>query len=795
MGEVLEGLRVLDLSTGSAGPVTSMLLADYGADVIRVERLEGDLLDAVVPASIVWGRGKRRVRIDLRDDAQRDRLLGLVDGADVLIENFRPGVAASLGVDHDTLLARNPRLIHCTITGYGSTGPLAERPGFDALVQARTGFGYEQPAIRSGPAFFASPLPSYGAALLADLGISAALLERERTGAGQHVETSLLQGILLWTNQPWSRAENQGRSYYAAYRPDARDIMPTPSYEAGDGRWVHPMAEVMGAVIEDLGDEAGTPPAADRSNEGMRATQAYNQSLFLKRSSQHWFDLLWPKDLRIQPCLSPEEAFEHPQLHANGNVHELDVAGVGRVRQFAHPYRISGTERSLRTGPQAPAPEVDWQGPSRAPTKDPAVVRGPGPLAGVRVVDFGLALAGPYGPMLLGDLGADVIRVENARGRKAAGGPSSGAVQVLSPEQARARAAAGVNELWSACQRSKRSISLDLKSPEGLAVAQALIATADVVHHNMRPGVPERLGIGFEDAKALNPRIIYCNVTGFGPDGPLGLFPGCDQMAQALSGLEFEQGATRAGGHPLWHRIGMTDHVAATSSVIGVLQALCLRERTGEPRLVEANILSAAASVFMSHYFVAPPGSSLEPWHLDGAEMGLNPLYRFYETSDGWLCIACLREKDWGALVKALDRPDLASDARFSDGAARLASPELAEELAGILRTRPAAAWFDALEASGAPCEIVSDTFCDDWYEDPHIRQNEMVTTYRHPFAGEVNQLGRLVTFSNGDAPLDKPPVVPGQHTRELLSELGYDDTTIQGLLDNGIAAAVDIEH
>src|SRR5262249_22644679 len=179
------------------------------------------------------------------------------------------------------------------------------------------------------------------------------------------------------------------------------------------------------------------------------------------------------------------------------------------------------------------------------------------------------------------DLGADVIRVENARGRRPAGARAAGSAPASTPAptvSAATAATASAHQVWVACQRGKRSVSIDMKAPKRLEIAQELIATADVVHHNMRPGVADRLGIGYEDAKRLNPQIIYCHVTGFGTSGPLADFPGSDQMAQALSGLEYEQGATPAGGSPTWHRLGLTDHATALFSVLGVAQPLHRRE-------------------------------------------------------------------------------------------------------------------------------------------------------------------------------------------------------------------------
>ena len=792
MGQALEGLRVVDLSSSLAGAVATMLLADYGADVVKVEPPEGDALRAS-PASLVWYRGKKSICADLDGDDGRARLDRLVRWADVLVETPSPGSTAALVVAE--LAKGNPSLVHCQITAYGAEGRYADRPPHDALVQARTGLHYEQPGWRPGPIFLNSPLPSYGAAVLAAIGISAALYERGNSELGQRVDTSLLQGVLAWTTMPWNRVEIPGPAYWSTHRAECRDVEVTPAYQSGDGRWLHPMPEVVPAVLEELGLDATALAPAGATCDGARRFRKELQALLLQRPQDQWLEVFWKKDLRCQPVLSAAQAFEHPQVVANGIVADVDVPGIGPVRQFAHPYQLAGFSVTDPT----PPPEVGqhnsqldqltsagWAG-----QREMARSTGLGPLAGVRVLDFGLALAGPYGPMLLADLGADVIRVENARGRRPAGGGETAGPVPLTAEQV----ALSANQVWTACQRGKRSISIDMKSPEGREVAQKLIVGADVVHHNMRPGAAERLGIGYEDAKALNPRIVYCHVTGFGPKGPLANFPGCDQMAQALIGLEHEQGAVPNGGDPTWHRLGMTDHLTAMTSVLGVVQALWLRQSSGDPQLVETNILSAG-SLLMSHFFVAPEGSPVGPWHLDRAQTGTGPLCRLYETARGWICLACDTEDEWKALLGALEAQNLAGDPRFATSEARgVARAELSAQLEAIFRGKTADEWFSRLDACGVPCELSSDLFNTTWYDDPALRAAGMVAEYQHPTLGLVQQLGLLWKFSRTPGIVTRPPVVPGQHSRRVLAELGYDDDLIQSLILRRVVIAGPFEE
>jgi len=210
----LDGTRVLDLSWGIAGPVGVMLLADLGADVVKVEPPGGDPFRAS-PGYPVWNRSRRSVALDLRHPDGRAALLGLCDGADVLVEAFSPGTMARLGLSYEDVAARAPRLVYCSVPAYPRDHRHAHRPGWDALVQARSGMQYEQPGWREGPVFLSFPAPSMAACFLVASGVLAALVRREETGTGQHVRTSLYQGVLAYTTQIWQEHERATASFRA----------------------------------------------------------------------------------------------------------------------------------------------------------------------------------------------------------------------------------------------------------------------------------------------------------------------------------------------------------------------------------------------------------------------------------------------------------------------------------------------------------------------------------------------------------------------------------------------------
>ena len=388
------------------------------------------------------------------------------------------------------------------------------------------------------------------------------------------------------------------------------------------------------------------------------------------------------------------------------------------------------------------------------------------PLEGIRVLDFGTALAGPFGPMVMSDLGADVIKIDPIN----------------------EKVGTEADATYAACQRGKRSIAIDLKSADGQRLARELIASADVLHYNLRTGVAERLGFGYEQAKAVNPRIVHCHLTSYGNTGPLATWPGVDQMGQAIAGHEYEQGATPSGGHPTWYRFGMCDATAGLLSTIGVLQALRERDRTGTAQWVAADILSGA--VFLSSdAFVGPEQLATRP-HLDRLQMGLGPLYRLYPTLDGWLCVAAVRDEHWRSLCTAIGRPELVDDPRFATSSAReTAGPALASILEDVFASKPATAWFEVLDAHDVPCEVSSESWGQEWFDDPDVIANGWVTDYTHSIWGRFEQPAKFLDFSETPTRIAGPPPVIGAHTQEILTELGYDADNVETLRRDRVVA------
>jgi crotonobetainyl-CoA:carnitine CoA-transferase CaiB-like acyl-CoA transferase len=501
---------------------------------------------------------------------------------------------------------------------------------------------------------------------------------------------------------------------------------------------------------------------------------------FARFGSEAWIAAGAIGGVPLQPVRSPESALQDPVLLAEGSVAEVDDPEVGPIRQVGITYRLETSPGHI-AGP-APAPgqhtaevvaEAAAAGAAHPPPGANRARTGgtlTSPLDGVVVLDLGVAVAGPFGAQVLADLGADVVKV---------------------------------NSLWDnywhenhisfSCSRGKRSIAVDLKNPRGMAILHRLVQRADVVHHNMRYDAAERLGVDYESLRALNPALIYCHTRGFERSGPRAKLPGNDQMGAALAGIEWEDGACDAGGRPLWSLTSLGDTGNGFLSALAVIQALLHRSRTGEGQMVDTSIVNACL-LNTSYAYVTADGQGAPRPRLDADQLGLGALYRLYETAAGWLCLAVVTEDHWAALVDALDDADLARNPRFATATARVDNDEaLAERLASNFASHSAETWFKLLDAAGVPCEISSSTFAVDVWDDPELRDRGWIASYHQPKVGQMEQFGLLIDFSDTPGRVERPPLVVGEYTREILAELDIDEDEVEALIAEGIVVADDL--
>jgi crotonobetainyl-CoA:carnitine CoA-transferase CaiB-like acyl-CoA transferase len=375
--------------------------------------------------------------------------------------------------------------------------------------------------------------------------------------------------------------------------------------------------------------------------------------------------------------------------------------------------------------------------------------------------------AGPVGTMLLGDLGADVIKVEEpAQGDLARG------LGTLFVE--------GESVQFLSQNRNKRSIRVDLKSAAGRDVFLRLARGADVVVENFRPGTVDRLGIGYEAVKAINPRIIYASVSAFGQSGPYAGWPANDPIVQAVTGLMDMTG--ESDGRPVRVGAPLPDFGAAAMLAYGITAALLHRERHGEGQRIDTSLLGATLFATIPRDGEAVR-SGHAPERLGSGHPTMVP-YRNYKGSDGrYFFAAAFTPKFWQNLCAALERPDLPVDPRFSDNRARTTNRDALDAiLEEIFATRPARYWVDRLATRDVPCAAVQD-YHTALTEDPQVKHNRAVLEFEHPVAGAMTNIANPVNFHRTPAQVRRPPPVLGQHTREVLLEKGFTPEEVELLL------------
>ncbi len=394
-----------------------------------------------------------------------------------------------------------------------------------------------------------------------------------------------------------------------------------------------------------------------------------------------------------------------------------------------------------------------------------------GPLAGVKVLDFSRILSGPYASMVLADLGAEVIKIEPLeKGDETRGFP---------PFHGK------LSHYYIALNRSKQSIALNLKSPEGVKIARELAGQSDIVLENFRPGVMDRLGIGYETLRQDNPRLIYCSITGFGQDSPLGDKPAFDIVAQALSGVMSVN--CEPGQAPNKLGVPLGDMAGSIFSLFGLLAALHERNTTGKGRHIEVAMLDSLIALqgYLSQiYFVT--GQSPQPV---GTQHPSIVPYGSFPTLDGHVIVACLTERFWHNFARCLGHEELIDDPRFALYEARLANRDALQEIIHARMSRDTTDfWLQQLSAFDVPnAPILS---IGDALEQPHVAARGLVETARHPTEGDLRLVRGPIRFDGkGPSPAQAPSLL-GQDTHSILKHaLGYEETEIDRLRAQGAIA------
>ncbi|MGX0875525.1 crotonobetainyl-CoA:carnitine CoA-transferase CaiB-like acyl-CoA transferase [Roseovarius sp. MBR-154] len=395
-----------------------------------------------------------------------------------------------------------------------------------------------------------------------------------------------------------------------------------------------------------------------------------------------------------------------------------------------------------------------------------------GPLAGMKVIELAHIMAGPVCGLMLADMGADVIKVEKPDGDDSR--------RFVPP------AIEGESAAYMMMNRNKRGVALNLKDAQAVKALHRLLEEADVVIENYRMGTMERLGLGYEDLRAINPRLIYCEISGFGRTGPYAQRGGFDLIAQGMSGLMSITGEG-PGRPPVKTGAPVSDITAGIVAAMGVSAAYARMLQTGEGQKVDTSLFEAAITqTYWQSAIAFATGVSPGPL---GSAHPLNGPYQAFETADGWINVGAANQRNWLRFLDVIGAPELNDDPRFASNHDRMQHlKELEEILNGYLRHESSAVWLERMERAGLPAGPVLDIL--EMQADPQALAREMIVEVDHPVAGRIKTLGHPVKFSETPASLRRAAPVLGQHSREVLQEAGYDATEIEAMVAAGAVIA-----
>lgn len=730
MAGALQGIRVVDFGQYIAGPLAAMMLADEGAEVIHIDPPGGARM--VTPANATWNRGKRCMVLDLKKPADLGIALDLVRQADVLIENFRPGVMEALGLGAGEMLARNPRLVYCSMPGFAADDPRAAMAAWEGVVAAATDTYRPLPSAPQGdPVYWDLPVASNFAALLASAACVMALVARERDGLGQRIEVPLFDAMFALIG---ARGMTMPQPVQLSF-----DFTGFGVYRCADGRCVHfaPVApRFMDWFVAATGQEAwrdeGLLDRAQLAARPERASELRRRlvALFKTRTAAEWETLVNQAGAPLAMCRTMAEWLNTPHALASRAVVPVDDPEYGPMLQPGAAVRLSASP-----GPAATARQLcgDRAPPSFTPR--PAVAAAPqaeagsqAALAGLRVIDLTQIWAGPTAARMLAEFGADVIKVNSPH------------EPILTHEE--------VN-------RGKRTVLLDLRQADDLAVFFRLVDSADVVMQNFAHGVAERLGIGEDEIRRRRPDIVYASISAYGYEGPWHARRGYEVQAQAVVGAQVQFGSLEAAERLPYE---INDYGTGILGAFAVGLAVLHRARTGQGQHVQAALTYTASlhqSLFLhdftGKYRAAAAGSD---------KFCSGPLHRLYRGSDRWFFLGLHPD----------DKPTLDRVLGFL-GVTHRPGQALAPLLQARFGEHPAQHWVDRLVALGAGAHAL--TSVGELMADPWVRSHGLSITRHHPGLGDVTTVGPVARLSRTPLRAGRAVSPPGGDRDSVMAELG----------------------
>ena len=758
------GLKVLDLDSDLAGSYASMMLADMGADVTRINLgfSEIDFNDSMFD---LWNRGKCYIDADSTSKTDMENILRLACSSDVVINTYRPSLKTNQPIDLDLLALKQSNVVYCVISPFGETGPLAKNSGGEGIVSNHVGLYGDQGGWEQSPVFIHLPVANYGAAFLSINGIGAALWSRSKRQSGLKLNISLYDSAIAMFSgsmvlspnvTPWIRYAKDQKGANPVYR----------LYQCADSEWIfiacgnETFWNKLCIALDRL-DWASDPKfdgAPWNLHLGNRdILLKLIQDVIITRDSEHWLKQFEQYDVPSIIASTKKVFVDHPQIVANGlfdsNANNKKTIGLPLKFQRT-PGRIGG--RPIKTSFKETVSTIAERLITReSGSKHLHDFKKQGPLKDIKIIDLTGYISGSYAASILARLGADVVKVE-------------------SPAGDGFRALGGSFQTWN---HGKRGIVIDLKIQQGKSVLYDLVKQADVVMENYRPGVSKVLNVDYQNLVRINPSLIYLSLTGFGSLGPMKDKAAFDPLIQAMSGAMIEQSGSLSD--PVFLKLAMADYASAMLASFGVISALVEKNKTGLGQHIETSLLHGAVAIQAGEFqkfFNRTSTTGSVSIH------GPRATYRLYKTVDGYIFLSCQDDNSFKRACIALGLDTLSR--KYSDFKLRETNDKIiAEEFENVIGELETDEVLNVLTSVEVECSASSHTI--NIHSDIHAIKTG-VSVESQTFVGAVKHMGTPFIFdSNRVTHISSAPDF-GEHSKEILNQLGYSSKKIASLENIG---------
>ena len=805
----LEGVHVLELGQMVSAAYATKLMADVGADAIKVEEPAGDSARRRGPFPngemnaeksglfLALNTNKRSVTLDFQQ--QQDKLASLVEWADILVHNYPPASMAERGIEYGRFQAINPRLVMCSITPFGLTGPHKDYKAHELTMTHGGGWAYLSPGGSHSPDL--PPLKAAGhqadfqAALAAGTATLAAYYRAVNTGQGEHIDFSVQAYVASFLEHHFVTYSHLGR---ISSRLGKRLQDPWGMFACQDGLIFIAVAEEdqWRRLLELMGNpEWGKSPAFRNSIQRFKnqdEVRAHLNSWIKNWKVADLFHAGQAKRICMAPVLTMAQMAEQEQLQARNFFVPVTHPQAGTVTHLGPPYQLHepwwqirrptpllGEHNqevvsllSARGGTSSPSSRQ-----SSTPTPQFQTSASRLPLEGVRIADFTWVWAGPFCTVHLGYLGAEVIKIESHHHldltRRLPMYP-----QGVEP---------GINRcsIFNQWSQGKKSALINLSTPEGIAIAKELVSKSDVVVDNFATGVMERFGLGYDELKKIKPDIIVASISGYGHSGPHKNYMAYGPAIPPLTGLSSLTG--HVGGPPQEVGISYGDPNAGITAAVAICAALAARQRTGQGQYIDVSLWDSAAAL-MPEGWMEYAMTGTQPQRQGNRDPWMAPHNCFRCTGDDqWVTIVCETDDEWQALCRAIGQPHLATDARFLTARDRKAHED---ELDNILTawTAQRDKWEVTRTLQAAGVAAFPSMTTKDIAEDQHLEARGFFVRLSHPEVGVRTNTGIPWALAHSPNSVRSPAPLLGQHTDQVMRDvLGYSAQKIAELKEQKI--------